>query len=226
MEVRRVTLPRLRRDPDLVIVTEVGLPEFRRHKILPAVLIIFGIVGAATFDLLPIATSALIGCILLVSTRCISLEEAYRAIELKVIFLLAGVLTLGAALEETGAAARLSAEMLRAHDAWGPVALISLFYLVTTLLTEFMSNNAAAALLAPVAIAAAQTLGVDPRPFLVAVTFAASASFMTPMGYQTNILVYGPGQYRFSDFLRIGAPLNIMFWLLATFLIPRLWPLQ
>ena len=225
LEVRRVQLPVLRRNQQFVIVSEMGEPEFRRSKILPALLVILGVVTAASFGLFPIVTSALIGCVLLVLMGCISLGEAYRAVEWRVIFLLAGVLTLGAALEETGAAGYLSSWMVESIGGWGSVAMISAFYLITTVLTQIMSNNATAVLLTPIAIAAAQALEVDARPFLVAVTFAASASFMTPVGYQTNTLVYDPGQYRFRDFLRVGTPLNVIFWLLATFLIPRIWPL-
>jgi di/tricarboxylate transporter len=224
IEIKRDHLAQLRDQRDFVIVSEVGLPEFRRHKILPALVIIFGVVLTATLGLLPIVVSAIVGCVLLVLTGCLKSEEAYKAIEWNVIFLLAGVLTLGVALEKTGAALYVSNLIVSTVGVWGPVATVSAFYLLTSLLTETMSNNATAALLAPIAIATAEALGLNPRPFLMAVTFAASASFMTPVGYQTNTLIYGPGQYKFADFLRVGTPLNILFWLLATLLIPRCWP--
>jgi di/tricarboxylate transporter len=104
------------------------------------------------------------------------------------------------------------------------MALVAAFYLITALLTETMSNNATVALLAPIAIVAAESVGMDPRGLLFAVTFAASASFMTPVGYQTNTLIYGPGGYRFGDYVRVGTPLNLIFWIIATIMIPRLWP--
>ncbi len=223
VEVKRGSLQSLKQNRGFVIVSELDLPKLRRSKVIPALLIVFAVVATAALGLLPIVTSAIIGSVLLVLTKCITLEEAYAAIEWRVIFLLAGVLTLGVALEKTGAATLLSSLMVSTVGAWGPIVMVSAFYLVTTLLTEMMSNTATAALLAPVAISAADTLGVDARPFLFAVTFAASASFMTPVGYQTNTLIYGPGQYKFADFLRVGAPLNIIFWLLATLLIPRFW---
>ena len=106
----------------------------------------------------------------------------------------------------------------------GPVAIVSAFYLITSLLTEVISNNATAILLTPIAMATAAQLGIDPRPLLFAVAFAASASFMTPLGYQTNLLVFGPGGYRYADYLRIGTPLNVLFWLIDTVLIHVLWP--
>ena len=222
VEVRRDRVEALKRNPDFVVVSEIGLDEPRRGKLLLAVAIVAGVVVSATLGL-PIVGSAILGSVLLVLTRCLTLDEAYRAIEWRVVFLLGGILPLGLALEKSGAARLLSSLLVDTIGAWGPLALLSAFYLLTSLLTETMSNNATAALLAPIAISTASSLGVDPRPFLVAVTFAASASFMTPVGYQTNTLIYGPGHYRFGDFLRIGTPLNLLFWLIATLLIPQLW---
>ena len=225
LEVKRDRLVQIKRHRAFVIVSEVGLPEFRKEKILPALLIIFGVVVTAALNILPIVSSALIGSVLLILTKCINLEETYRAIEWSVIFLLAGVLTLGIAMEKTGAAFLMSEILISSVGRWGPVAVISALFFLTMMLTNVMSNAATAVLLAPIAIIAAESLAVSPRPFLIAVTFAASLSFMTPVGYQTNTLIYGPGKYRFVDFLRVGTPLNIAFWLLATFLIPKIWPL-
>ena len=226
IEVKRDHIEQLKQSPAFLIVSEVIMPEFRRNKIIPAVLIIFGVIITATIGLLPIVVSAVVGSVLLVLTGCITIDEAYQAIEWRIIFLLAGVLTLGIALENSGAARLLSASLISVIGGLGPIALVSAFYLLTSLLTETMSNNATAALLAPVAIATAESLGIDSRPFLMAVCFAASASFMTPVGYQTNTLIYGPGQYKFADFLRVGTPLNIIFWILATVLIPLIWSFE
>lgn len=226
IKTRKDAIERLRDSPAFVMISDVGLPAFRTHKLLIALAIVAGVVGTATLNLVPIVVSAITGCVLLVLTGCLTMQEAYSAVEWRIIFLLAGVLTLGIALEKTGAALLLSNWLIATVGVWGPVALVSAFYFVTSLLTEAMSNNATAALLAPIAIAAAQSMGLDPRPFLMAITFAASASFMTPVGYQTNTLIYGPGQYTFVDFLRVGTPLNILFWLLATLLIPVFWPFQ
>jgi di/tricarboxylate transporter len=223
VEVRRDRIEALKRIQDFVIVSEIGLEEPLRGKLPLALVIVAGAVAAATLGVLPIVGSAILGSVLLVLTGCLTLEEAYQAIEWRVIFLLGGILPLGIALESTGAARLLSSLLVDTVGIWGPVAMVSVFYLLTSLLTEAMSNNATAALLAPIAISAAAALDVDPRPFLVAVTFAASASFMTPVGYQTNTLIYGPGHYRFTDFLRVGTPLNFLFWLIATLLIPRFW---
>lgn len=214
----------LQRDPNFVLVSEPALPRYRKQKIIPAVLIMAGVVAAATVGVVPILVSALAGSVLMILAGCITLEEAYHAVEWKVIFLLAGVLTLGVALEKTGAADLLSGFLVNWIGVLGPFAVLAGFYLLTSLLTEAMSNNATAVLLAPVAIATADAMAISPRPLLMAVAFAASSSFMTPVGYQTNTLIFGPGNYRFGDFMRVGAPLNLMFWILATLLIPVFWP--
>lgn len=225
IEARKEAIERLKEDDAFVFVSEVGLPKFRTRKVLPALAIVAGVVATAAMGVLPIVISAIIGCVLLVVTRCITLEEAYRAIDWKVIFLLAGALTLGVALEKTGTALFISHLLIQTVGQLGPLALVASFYLLTSVLTNAMSNNATAVLVAPIAIASAESLQVDARPFLMAIAFAASASFMTPVGYQTNTMIYGVGQYRFADFLRVGTPLNILFWIIATLMIPYFWPL-
>jgi len=224
LEVKATRYNLLRRNPAFVITSEIEQPVYRKSKLIPALIIVAGVVLTATLNIMPIVAGAVIGAVLLVLIGCITMEEAYKAIEWRIIFLLAGVLTLGIALEKTGGAKLIAGSVLTGVNEWfGLIALVSVFYLITSLLTEMMSNNATGALLAPIAVVTANSLGVSPRPFLVAVMFAASASFMTPVGYQTNTLIYGPGQYKFADFLRVGAPLNIIFWLTATFLIPVFW---
>lgn len=224
IEARIDHLDQLKENNAFVFVTEVGLPKYRKKKILPALAIMTGVIATAALGIFPIIVSAIVGCVLMVLTRCITLEEAYQAVDWRVIFLLAGALTLGTALEKTGAALWISNILVSTIGVLGPVALVAGFYFMTTILTETMSNNATSALLAPIAIATASSLNVDPRPLLMAVAFAASASFMTPIGYQTNTMVYGVGRYKFADFLRVGTPLNILFWIIATIMIPRIWP--
>ena len=139
--------------------------------------------------------------------------------------LIFGMLTLGMALESSGAAAVLVDTIASPVGLFGPLAALAAVYVITSFLTEFVSNNATAILMTPIAIGLASSLGVDARPFVVAVMFAASASFATPIGYQTNTLVYTAGGYKFSDFARIGLPLNLLFFVVAMFVIPAFWPL-
>ena len=150
--------------------------------------------------------------------------RAYLAIDWQVIFLLGGILPLGLAMQQSGAAHWVANNVLMPFSHLGPFLILAMLYLLTAVLTETMSNNAAAILIAPFALSFAADLNVDPRPFLVAITFAASTSFSTPVGYQTNTMVYAPGGYRFTDFTRVGVPLNVLFWGLAVLLIPLLWP--
>ncbi len=223
LEVKTERYDQLQKNPSFVITSEIRQEKFRKRKLIPALFIVFGIILTASLGVTEIVVSAIVGAVLLILVGCLTMEEAYKSIEWRIIFLLAGVLTLGIALENTGAADVISTTIVSTAGSWGVVGILSAFYLLTTVLTSVMSNNATAALLAPIAIATAHSLGVNPRPFLVAVMFAASSSFMTPVGYQTNTLIYSPGQYKFADFLKVGTPLNIVLWLAATFLIPYFW---
>ncbi|MFC1564701.1 SLC13 family permease [candidate division KSB1 bacterium] len=209
---------------EFVMVSDVGLPQFRKSKIIPAFAIIAGVVLLSALNILPIVVAALAGAGAFVLTGCITLDEAYKAVDWKVIFLLAGVITLGVAIEKTGAADLLSESLIGIAGSLGPVALLSAFYFFTVILTSVISNAAAAAMLVPIAIAAAESIGVDPRPFIMAVMFAASASFMTPVGYQTNLMIFEPGHFKFMDFIRVGGPLTLLFWIIATVFIPVFWP--
>lgn len=224
--VRSDKIEALRERESFVVVSEVGLPAVRKSRTLIAAGIMAGVVFVASLGIVPIVTAAIFGCVAMVLSGSVTLDEAYKAIEWKVIFLLAGVLTLGIALERTGAANLLAENIISVAGPFGPIAVISGLYLLTTVLTDVMSNNATAALLTPIAITTANAFDVDPRPFLFSVAFAASLSFMTPVGYQTNTMIYAVGQYRFFDFTRVGAPLTILFWIIVTFLIPVIWPLS
>ncbi len=224
VEARKENHEYLKNDQNFVIVSEIERPQYRKEKIIPTLLIIAGVIITATLSILPIMVGAIIACLLLVATGCIDLEDAYNSIEWNVIFLLGGIISLGIALEKTGTAMFISNIMIELLGDLGPVAIVSALYLLTMLLTGIMSNNATAVLLAPIAITAAVSMGVSPKPFLMAVTFAASSSFMTPVGYQTNTMIYGVGQYRFADFLKVGTPLSLIFWVIATLLIPVFFP--
>lgn len=224
IEVKRDWLPQLRRNEAFVIVSEVNLYKEKKEKIIPAVIILAFVVLSNAFGIFPIVTSAVIGSVLYVVLGILNLEQAYRAIEWRVIFLLAGVLTLGIAMEKTGAAGLIASSLITMLGKLGPSVMVSAFFMLTLLFTNFISNNATAALIIPIAIITADSIGVDSRPFLMAVTFAASLSFFTPIGYQTNTMIFGPGNYKFKDFVKIGLPLDILFWIIASLLIPVFFP--
>ena len=209
-----------RQDSPFILLSTDRITDFKRTRFYFVLLTIVGMIGLATAGLLPISIAALLGVCLLVLGRTVSMPEAYEAIDWKIIFLLAGALSLGRAMGNSGLDDSVAGLLTGTVSSWGPFALVAVLYLVTNVLTELMSNNATAALLAPVAIAAAQQLGIDPLPLLVTVTIAASASFMTPVGYQTNAMVYSAGRYRFTDFTRVGTPLNLLCWGVTTVLVP------
>lgn len=214
----------LKREPSFVVVNDVLVRRYRKEKMPLVLAIVPAVVLSAAAGLVPIVVSALSGAVLMVLTGCIRSDDIPRAINWRVLFLLAGIIPLGIAMDKTGAAEMISNFILHFLGDLGPQVVLSAFFLVTVLLTEMISNQATATLLTPVVIKVAETLNVSARPMIFAVTFAASLSFMTPMGYQTNTLVYGPGHYKFTDYTKAGAPLNIIFWLLCSYLIPIFWP--
>jgi di/tricarboxylate transporter len=222
--LRKDDLSALRRNDNLIVLSEVDTPSLRSGKTLMALGIIGAVVTLAAIRVAPIFVCAIVGGLLMVLARCLTLEQAFQAIDWKVIFLLAGVLPLGMALDRSGGARLIADYTLGLISAFGPVVVLAALYLLTALLTEMMSNNAAAVLLAPIAISTAAKLGVDPKPMLMAVAFAASTSFATPVGYQTNTMVHSAGGYRFTDFTKIGVPLILIFWALSVWFIPKFWP--
>lgn len=215
---------RLMQERDFLSLTEPKQRAFRPHKAPLAVAAIVAVMVLAAFNVLPITALALVAAILVILTRCLDVEEAYEAIEWRLLFIIFGMLALGQAMETTGAANLIANGVTTAVGRFGPQATLSVTYLVAMVLTELISNNAVAVLLTPITFEIAATMGVDARPFAIAVMFGCSASFATPIGYQTNTYVFGAGGYRFSDFPRVGAPLNFILWIAASILIPIFWP--
>ncbi|MDX1658625.1 MAG: SLC13 family permease [Nitriliruptorales bacterium] len=226
LKIDRERLNEIQETEDFIVVSEVFVPRLRRDKMPWAIAIIAGVVAFAALGIVPIVVSAIAGCLAMVMVGALTAEEVYESVNWKVIFLLAGVLPLGAAMEQTGAARVLADFIVEHTSVLGPAAVLGGFFLLTQLITSVMSNNAAAVLFAPIAIGAATSLGVDPRPFLIAVTIAASMSFITPIGYQTNTMIYGPGHFRFTDFTKIGGLLSLLVLVVSTVAIPMIWPFQ
>ncbi len=217
-------IPKIESNPEFLIASAIELPNYNQSKIPVASGIILSVVLLAALGVMPIVVSAVCGVIAMILTNCLSNEEAWKSINWKVIFLLGGVLPLGIAMQKTGAAEVLVNTVILSFESLGPHAILSAFFFLSMMLTNIISNQATAALLAPIAIEASAQLGISAAPLLVAVTMAASLSFMTPIGYQTNTMIFGPGQYTFGDFLKVGTPLNILFWGLGTLFIPMIWP--
>ena len=217
-------LGRLVEDPGFVPVGEVKTQMGSRPRAGVAAAIMVGVVLSASLGLLDIMTAALTGVGLMVFSRCVRVEEIYAEMEWLVLFVLAGLIPLGVALETTGAAELLARWVVTLTAPLGVTGLVAAFYLVTVLMTAIVSNAATAVMLTPVAIFAATQAGVNPYALLIAVMFGASASFVTPFGYQTNVMIYGPGGYRFSDFAKVGGLLNLILLITASLLIPVFWP--
>ncbi|WP_417587416.1 SLC13 family permease [Pararhodobacter oceanensis] len=216
---------RLATDMDLVDVSQPSERAFRRSQVPIVIAVLAGVVGLAALNVAPIHVLALIGVVVVLLTRCIDADEAFEFIEGRLLALIFGMLIVGAGLQHSGAVTLLVGWMTPTLQTLPDWALILAVYLLAGVLTELVSNNAVAVIITPVAIGLAETMGVDARPLVVAVMFAASAAFATPIGYQTNTLVYGPGGYLFKDFLKVGIPLNILMALTVTTIVPLIWPL-
>ncbi|MDX5362827.1 MAG: SLC13 family permease [Pseudazoarcus pumilus] len=210
---------------DLFAITDGKAPANRQAKAPIALATIAGVMLLAALNVMPIEGLAMIGAAVVIATGCIRSDEAWKSIEWPIIVLIFGMLALSIAMRDSGLADLLARGLVVAGDGLSPWMMLALVILLTSITTEFVSNNAVAVLFTPVVIGVAQQLGVDPRPFVVGVMFAASASFATPIGYQTNTLVYNAGNYRFTDFARLGVPMNLIVWALASLLIPLFWPL-
>lgn len=222
---RRDRLQGLRDSQDFMLIMEdSSTPRYRKQKMAVCVAIFAAVIVLAAAGIVPIMVAAMLGAVTMVITRCLTIQEGYEAIDMRIIFLIAGTLSLGLALQKTGGAELIANLVIRFAGPYGPSAVLAVLYLLTMVLTELMSNNATAALLTPIAIEIAAGMGVDVRPFAFCIAFAASASFLSPIGYQTNTLVYGPGGYKFTDYFKVGWPISLSIWVLATLLIPVLWP--
>lgn len=218
-------IQRLAADMNLLDVSRPSQRAYRRGHAPIAIGAILAIVVLAAFGVAPILMLSVMAVAVVLVTGCIDADEAFTFVEGRLLALIFAMLAIGAALEASGAVRLIVEAVAPGLSMLPPFLLVWAVYLLTSLLTELVSNNAVAVVVTPIAIGLAQALGIDPRPLVVAVMVAASASFATPIGYQTNMLVYGPGGYRFTDFMRVGIPLNLSVGLLASVLIPVIWPL-
>ena len=218
------SLARLRGETDFIIVEDVHHEIVHKRLGRRAFLIFGAMVAAAGTGLADILVCALAAAFLMILTGCLQLRDAYRAMEGRVLLIIIAMIALSAALEKTGASEFYAHQFLSLFSGANPGFVLSGVILLTSICTHLLSNNATAILLLPIAISAAQGLGVDPKPFIVAVCFGASACFATPIGYQTNLLVYGPGGYRFSDYIKLGMPLNLLVLVMGSLFIPIIWP--
>lgn len=208
----------------MITLSEYQGTRFSLKRAIPTLLILIGVILAAALNITSILMSALVGSLLIVTTTLMTPKEAYEAIEWKVIFMMAGVLSMGKALEKTGGSDIISAYIYESLGSLDPRITLSTIFLVTFLSTNVLSSKAAAALMTPIVISLAGAMQLSEKPFLIAVMFACSLTFMTPVSYPTNTMVYAPGNYKFNDFLKIGTPLNFIIWIAASFIIPFFFP--
>ncbi len=217
------SVKRFNRSKNFVVVGEFEVPEYRKEKLPIAIGIIALVVALPGLGIVPIVHSALGGMVAMVVTGCLKPGELYDAVDWSVIFLLAGLIPLGVAMEATGTAEYLAAGIVGVSGELQPIIILGLLYLFTAIVTEAVTNNASVVLLIPIAVDTAISIGADPFAFALAVTFAASTAFMTPVGYQTNLMVYGPGGYKFADYARVGIPLQLILAVVTAVGIAVIW---
>jgi len=222
----------LRRSSDLLLLDRTRVPTSAQKASAPLVFSTLAtVIGVSAFELVPIEIAAIAGCVLLMVAGAIKPREAYASVDWPLMFLIYTTIALGTAMETTGAANYIAQNMVGMtagwfEQAWKPIAMLAVIYILTVVITEVLSNNATVVLMMPIALGVAAQTGLDPRPFAIAIILGSSAGFATPIGYQTNTFVYSAGGYRFSDFFRIGLPLNLLYLVGALVLIPWIWPLQ
>jgi di/tricarboxylate transporter len=215
----------LQREPDFVVMGDVEVaPMVRARRAPVAIGLLVLMLVPVIAGWLPIAASALLAGILMVITGCLTMDEAYQSIEWKAVFLVAGTLPLGIAMQETGTAEYLAGFLVDTLGGLHPLALLAGFFILTNLLTQFMSNAASTMLIAPIAIGASQQIGSEPYALLMTIAVAASAGFLTPVAHQSNVLVMGPGGYRFGDYFKSGLPLDLLTFVVTVLIVPLIWP--
>jgi len=208
-----------------LVVGTPNRPEQRPGKLVITIITLMAVVIIVSLGFLPIVTAATAGCAVLMLTGCLRPNEAYRAIDLSLVFILAGSLALGAALNKTGITTVLANWLAGVSDTTGPYLVLAGFFVLAVVVSELMSNSGTVALLGPITISVAAKMGINPMSLLAAITFGSSAAFAMPIGYQTSLMIYGPGGYRFRDFILMGIPLDLILAVLALLLIPYFWPL-
>ncbi len=222
---RREDLALLQKEDDFLIISGMDQPIYKKEKVLIAAGIELAVLATVALGWLPIFIAALTGAILMVLTRCITMDEAYEAIEWKAIMLIAGMLSLGVAMQESGVTTLLAHTLLESLSFMGPQGILAGIFIITCLFAQVMPTAAVAVLMAPMAIITASDLGMSPHALAMVVAMGSSSSFLSPVGHPVNLLVMGIGGYRFTDYTRVGLPLVILFGLISVFILPLFWPL-
>jgi len=211
-------------EPDFLVLTEGAQEAPRTNKALLAVLIMVVVLLPVILGWVPIVIMVVVGVVLMVITGCLTMDEAYRSIEWKAVFLIAGMIPLGIAMQKTGAASFVATWMVNLLGVYGPTVIMAGLFILTSLASQVMPNPAAAVLLVPIALNTASDLGVSPYPLAMTVAVAASAAFLSPVGHPANLLIMGPGGYRFSDYIKVGLPLTLVIFLVVMLVTPIFWP--